>query len=438
MLTRRPKSLTQRRARQRESQRCHGALLNVAAMTAPILAAAAFCIAVTLIQIASLAIAIFRLRQTASGPLSRSCPPVSLVRPLCGIDNYAADTLRSTFELDYPHYEILFCVASASDAVLPLVRSLIAENPGARVKLLIGDELVSPNPKLNNVLKGWRAAHNDWIVIADSNVLMPRDYIQRLFASWRADTGLVASPPIGCRPHGIWAEIECAFLNTYQARWQYLVDSFGFGFAQGKTMLWRRADLDRAGGIAALAKEVAEDAAATKIGRHAGQKVRLINRPLAQPLGRRSAAEVWNRQLRWARLRRASFLLYFLPEIFSGGVLPLIAVAVLAHAFGQPLVLWVVAYGAFWYGGEMLLAAAAGWHVPALYPLYGLARDLLLPVLFVSALNGNHFVWRCNEMQVERMQRKPLSLMAESRPRVQEAAAGGRRRPPSMRQRFSG
>jgi ceramide glucosyltransferase len=144
-------------------------------MTTPILAAATFCIAVTLIQVASLAIAIVRLRQTACGPLSKFYPPVSLVRPLCGIDNYAADTLRSTFELDYPDCEILFCVATAQDTVLPLVRSLIAENPGARAKLLTGDERVSPNPKLNNVLKGWRAAHHDWIIIADSNVLMCAD-----------------------------------------------------------------------------------------------------------------------------------------------------------------------------------------------------------------------------------------------------------------------
>ena len=173
---------------------------------------------------------------------------------------------------------------------------------------MIGDERVSNNPKLNNVLKGWRAAQHDWIVLADSNVLMPPDYLQRLMASWRADTGLVASPPIGSKPRGIWAELECAFLNTYQARWQYVADAFGFGFAQGKTMLWRRADLERAGGIETLAKEVAEDAASTKIVRNAGLKVRLVDRPFPQPLGDRTAAEVWNRQLRWARLRRASFL----------------------------------------------------------------------------------------------------------------------------------
>jgi ceramide glucosyltransferase len=405
-------------------------------MTAPILAAAIFCIAVTFIHIASIAITIWRFRQASPLPPSRGqCLPVSLVRPLCGIDNYAADTLRSTFELDYSRYEILFCVASAKDPVLPLVRGLMAENPEVSAKLLIGDDRASPNPKLNNVLKGWRAAAHEWIIIADSNVLMPPDYMQRLFASWRMDTGLVASPPIGSRPDGIWAELECAFLNTYQARWQYLVDAFGRGFAQGKTMLWRRADLEGAGGIERLGKEVAEDAAATKIVRGAGLKVRLVHRPFAQPLGRRSAAEVWNRQLRWARLRRASFFLYFLPEIFSGGVLPMIAIAILADAYGYPLALSVATFGAFWYGAEMALAAAADWHLSPFYPLYAIARDLMLPVLFFSALHGDDFVWRGNEMQVERI--APRRMMARVRPRLREVAADSRRRLRSLRERMS-
>jgi len=404
-------------------------------MTAPILAAATFCIAVSAVQITSIAIAIARLRRSASNKRSFDHPPVSLVRPLCGVDNYAAETLRSTFELDYPCYEILFCVASAKDSVLPLVKTLIATYPKVAVRLLIGDDRVSTNPKLNNVVKGWRAAAHQWIVIADSNVLMPPDYIQQLFASWRDNTGLVASPPIGSHPQGFWAEIECAFLNTYQARWQYIVDSFGKGFAQGKTMLWRRVDLEHAGGIAALGKEVAEDAAATKIVRDAGLKVRLIDRPLAQPLGHRGAREVWNRQLRWARLRRASFLLYFLPEILSGGLLPMIVVGVLAKAFGLPLALCLASFGTLWYGGEMLLAAAAGWHVSPLYPIYGFVRDLILPALFVGALRGSDFVWRGNQMQVERMQ--PRQIMAKVRPRMHELATGSRRRLRALRGRMS-
>jgi ceramide glucosyltransferase len=406
-------------------------------MTAPILAAAFFLVATTSAHVTSIAIAAFRLRRGMPGkrPAPETLPAVSLVRPLCGIDNYASDTLGSTFGLDYPRYEILFCVASAKDPVVPLIETLISRQPEADAKLLVGDERVSNNPKLNNVLKGWRAAKHDWIVLADSNVLMPRDYLERLFAGWRADTGLVASPPIGSKPQGVWAELECAFLNTYQARWQYIADAFGFGFAQGKTMLWRRADLERAGGIATLAEEVAEDAAATKVVRGAGLKVQLVDRPFPQPLGYRTAAEIWHRQVRWARLRRASFLAYFLPEAVAGGVLPMMALAVVAPAVGLPAAASVVSFGLLWYGGETLLAAIVGWHVSARYPLICLLRDALLPVLFVSALQGDDFVWRGNEMQVERL--RPSGMMARMRPRLAAVAPRTRQRLRSLRERMS-
>lgn len=410
-------------------------------MTAPILYPATFCISVSSVHLASIVIAIARLRRRARRRRAQR-PAVSLVRPLCGLDNYAADTLASTFALDYPRYEILFCVAAADDPVVPLVKTLMARHRNANARLLIGDERLNNNPKLNNVAKGWRAAAHDWIIMADSNVLIPPDYVRLLLESWRPDTGLVASPPIGCRPQGFWANVECAFLNTYQARWQYTAESLGFGFAQGKTMLWRRDELERAGGIAALAKEVAEDAAATKIVRGAGLKVRLVDRPFPQPLGRRKAAEVWQRQLRWARLRRASFLVYFLPEIFSSGVLPMLALAVVASGLGAPIMLSVALFAAFWYGAEMLLAAAAGWPLGPLSPLYGLTRDLLLPVLFVSALRGSDFVWRGNEMQVKRRRRRiagarmrPRRVVARMRPRVQEIAEASRKRLRALRAR---
>jgi len=414
-----------------ESQRCHAFSLNNATMTAPILAAATLCIGATTIHIVSLAIAAVRLRRDARAerPAEDELPAVSLVRPLCGVDNYARETLASTFALDYRHCEILFCVATTKDPVVPLIESMMARHAGVGARLLVGDDRISANPKLNNVLKGWRAAKHDWIVLADSNVLLPHDYIERLFANWRSDTGLVASPPIGARPQGLWAELECAFLNTYQARWQYIADAFGCGFAQGKTMLWRRGDLESAGGIETLANEVAEDAASTKIVRGAGRKVRLVDRPFAQPLGHREAREVWHRQLRWARLRRASFFAYFLPEALSGGALPMLALAFAAPAFGLPAALSVTSLGALWYGAETLLAITAGWHVSARYPLICLARDLLLPVLFVAALFGDGFVWRGNEMQVERL--RPCAMP------LNELAPVARRRLRSLRERMS-
>jgi len=164
----------------------------------------------------------------------------------------------------------------------------MAEHPHIEARLLIGRSDVSTNPKLNNLVKGCYAARYNWILMVDSNVLMPTNHIQCMLSAWCQVTGLVSSPAIGCAPQSVWAELECAFLNTYQVRWQCFVDSIGLGFAQGKAMLWRRDLLDRMGGIEVLASEMAEDAAATKAIRKLGLRVRVVTDPFMQPLGYRT------------------------------------------------------------------------------------------------------------------------------------------------------
>jgi ceramide glucosyltransferase len=368
-------------------------------MTISIWIAALLCFAATTIHLASILIAARRCRRGRSRmAAAHGDVGVSLVRPLCGLDNCVEDTLRSAFRLDHPRYEIIHCVAVAGDPVVPLVKRLIAEHPGVAVRVLVGNESISDNPKLNNVCKGWRAAQYDRIVMTDSNVLLPPDYIERMLAAWRDDTGLVASPPVGCRPEGFWAELECAFLNGYQARWQLTADAIGFGFAQGKSMLYRRSDIDKAGGIRVLAAEPAEDAATTKIVRRAGLRVRLVDTPFEQPLGYRGAGEVWHRQLRWARLRRASFPQYFALELLAGGLWPLVMFAYLAAALGLPLAS-SLAFAALWFGCEALLMRAAGWHMSYRSPAAWLLRDLLLPALWVGGWLGSGFVWRGHHVQ---------------------------------------
>ncbi|HEX3952914.1 MAG TPA: ceramide glucosyltransferase, partial [Stellaceae bacterium] len=282
--------------------------------------------------------------------------------PVCGIDNFADATLASAFALDHPNYEIVFCVADADDPVLPLLRRAIAAHREIPAQLLVGDQRISVNPKLNNCIKGWDAARHPWIAVADSNVLMPPDYITRLLARWQPDTGVVCSMPIGSRPEGFAAELECAFLNTLQARYQYVGESVGQGFAQGKTMLFRRDLVERAGGIRALAAEVAEDAATTKMVRASGRRVHLVDLPFDQPLGHRTIRQVWSRQLRWARLRRVTFAWLFLPEIFVGSALPMFAAAVAAHGYGMSVPATIAALLCLWGSAEMGLAAWAGWH----------------------------------------------------------------------------
>jgi ceramide glucosyltransferase len=363
--------------------------------------AGAFAVAALLVHVATSLSAAWRCRRhTEPRPRPLQRPAVTIIRPVCGLDAYEEATLRSTFELDYPQLEILLCCASANDLVVPLAQRLIAEHPGVQARLLIGDDRVSDNPKLNNVIKGWRAASHGWIVITDSNVLLPRDYIDRLFEAWKPGTGLVSAPPIGARPANTWAELECAFLNGYQARWQFAADSLGFGFAQGKTLFWRRIDLERAGGIHALAAELAEDAASTKLVREQGLRVRLVDGAFPQPLGLRALPSVWSRQLRWARLRRATFPVMYSLEIFSGLFAPLVAGVLAAWALDLPELATALLYIAIWLGSEYGLAATAGWPLSWRSPLLWLLRDVLLPVLWLQSWLGNGLSWRGNDMSV--------------------------------------
>jgi ceramide glucosyltransferase len=366
-------------------------------MTLAVGLAGAFLVLAIGAQFASILLAFRHTRQPRHA--LPDSPAVTILRPVCGIENAVEETLHSTFAIDWPDYEIVFCCASAADPVMPLVERLIAEHPHVPARLLTGDDRISINPKLNNLVKGWAAARHDWVLMADSNIVLPADYIRQLFSFWLPGTGLVCSPPIGGRPEGAMAELECAFLNTYQARWQLAAAAIGLGFAQGKTMLWRRDILDAAGGIRALASEPAEDAAATKVVRNAGLRVRLAPGPFVQPLGARDFAHVWARQIRWARLRRTTFKAFFIPELFTGAFFPTLAVTALALADIVPYAA-IPAFAIVWYAAEAALARAAGWHLSGTAPLAWLVRDCLLPFLWIAAWVGNGFVWRGNAMQV--------------------------------------
>lgn len=325
-------------------------------------------------------------------------PRISLVRPLCGLESFSGETLRSSFTLEYPNYELIFCVANPFDPIIPWVRAAMRAHPEVPSHLLIGDEKISINPKLNNMVRGWKTARFDHIAFIDSNVLLAPEFLQSLVLALRDDTGVVSAPPIGVAPRGFWAHVECAFLNTYEARWQYAADAVGMGFAQGKTLFYRRRELDS--GFMELADEPAEDAASTKMVRRRGLRARLAM-PSSQPLGTRSAADVWSRQLRWARLRRVTFPLEFAPEILTGCGVPLLSAGLAAYGFDFPVLPTVSILFAAWYVPEILMAAFCRWPANASMAAALIIRDGLIPALWVAAWMSRNFTWRGNGIEVD-------------------------------------
>jgi ceramide glucosyltransferase len=329
------------------------------------------------------------------GDLQRQLP-VSLVIPIAGLERSEIETALSAFDIRYPDLELLFCAFDEDEPRLASLRRRIAASPHVKAKLLVGRAHVSANPKLDNIEKGWTAAQAELIAVVDGNVAFPPDLIDRLLAVWDASTGLSSSPSIGVEPSGLWAEVECAFLNTFHARWQLSADCFGGGFANGKAMLFRRDLLANRGGFRGLSFDIAEDSAATKLVREANLKVRLVDRPFEQLLGRRSMAQVWRRQLRWAQLRRQSFPFVFLWECLTTSATPLLSGLGVAILAGWPVGWTLLGIAAVWYGVEAVLALAVGWPwSPVSFVAY-IIRDGMALAIWPIALAKNRYIWRGN------------------------------------------
>ncbi|MER5172686.1 ceramide glucosyltransferase [Thioclava sp. GXIMD2076] len=343
------------------------------------------------VHLVTVAQGLWRYRRRPAAEIAAR-PMVTLLRPVCGLDRFDAETLETSFKLDYPSYEVIFCAAVEHDPAVEVLRALAARYPRVSCQILIGEDRITGNPKLNNLEKGFRAAHGEWIAMADANLLLPPDYIDRMLEVVEADTGLVTSPPIGIRAGNFWGAVEAAFLNSFQARWQLSADMLGNGFAQGKTLCWRRDVLEKAGGLVALGRDLAEDVASTKAVRRQGLKVRVVRKPFAQPVGSRGFRAVWDRQLRWARVRRDGFLMIFAAEILLGPWLPALALG-LAGAWALIPVLCCV-----WYLAEWALAKRAGWPHGARDVAAMVARDILMPALWVMTWARRGFEWRGSAM----------------------------------------
>lgn len=367
----------------------------------PTIAFAALGFAV-LSHIVSIAVVIVRFRSETPAPSTeRERPLVTLIRPLRGLEPGLDRCLESTFHLTYRPLQLLFCVEDEEDRAVPLVRCLIDAHQGMDATLLIGRDDIGANPKVNNLAKGWQAARGEWVILSDSNALLPPDFVQSLRARLDPKAGLVSTAASVIDPIGLAAHTEAAFMNTYQSRWMLYGDALGIAFAQGRTVMLPKETLDAAGGISALAEEAADELAATLLVRHNGKRVRLARHALPQPVGKRPMRTVIRRQMRWAKLRRAGVPLVYATE-FTSFPIVIFALAGTLSAAGYLSLLWIGTAIAGWYTLELLLARAANW--PSSWRLIGglVVRDFLLPLVWLAGWFGNSSSWRGRSVSLAR------------------------------------
>jgi len=321
--------------------------------------------------------------------------PLSIMVPIKGADPAIAENLQALFAQDYPQFEIVFALADANDPAIPLIERLMAAHPHVPARLTTDPIPRSGNPKLDNLQRAWPWVRHELVVMCDVNVRLRPGGLRRFASQLAPGVGLLTAAPVATEPEGFCGELETAFFNTGGARWLIAADRFGYGTGVGQLMVLRRRDLERIGGIDAMAGGVCEDAALAAAIRRAGLAVRIASEPAWHPVGRRRFRDLWQRHLRWQCCRKYYALPLF---VFEPAVSPS-ATAVIGGIWwgwftGLPVVPLVVGHLAAWLVVEGSYARAQGWHLSWLSPIAWLVREAMIPALWLRATVARSLIWR--------------------------------------------
>jgi len=325
--------------------------------------------------------------------------PVSVLKPLKGVDADLEANLESFFRLDYPCYEVVLGVADPGDPALEVARRVAARHPHVPSAVVADERRVGHNPKVNNLANLLARARHGMILISDSNVAADPALLRDMVAELeQPGVGLVTSQIRGVGGTGLGGVLEAVQLNAFVSGAVAAVTRVGRRVcAVGKSMLLRRSDLERIGGFHRLGRYLAEDQVCGEEVRALGLAVVVSSRPVDNVLGHLGVRGFSARHLRWARIRRRIAAPWYLAEVLANPVPPALALVavdprpVTAGLAAATLgTLSVLARGA-----ERRLAVRRSALVyPPLELLRGVLVGLLWPVPFVSSSvewRGNRF-----------------------------------------------
>jgi ceramide glucosyltransferase len=324
---------------------------------------------------------------------NRDLPPLSFVVPVKALDAGFRRAQESLLTQSYPEAELLVSAAEEDSHALAAIRDILARAARFPARILRSTGHFAASPKLNNLIEAFRQARYDTIFMKDSNTILADGDVEAAVRHLTPDAGLVVAVPVAIDAKNFPARIEQSIMNAAHARVLMVASLLGLEVGVGKFMLFRRPDLDRAGGIPALASTVGEDNAMGKALARLGLKTVFSHRVVRQELGARRLADVYDRQMRWAVIRRDEERVAFLLELFNFALPAAIAAAFAAPLLGFPSVAAAVATIVGWFVAETILIFAKSWGLSPSAPITFACREVMLPCVWLNAWLTNRVVW---------------------------------------------
>ena len=323
----------------------------------------------------------------------RDAAPISILKPLAGIDDGLDENLRTFFEQRYPDFEILFAVRSPGDPAIAVVERLRALYPNVPSRLIVTGEPPYPNAKVFSLDLMLAAARHDLLVMSDSDIRVTPDMLATIAAEFQdAHLGLATCPYRAVPGRSFWNTLEAVGLNTEFLGGVLVARMLdGMKFALGPTIAARRATLAGIGGFDAVKDFLAEDFVMGNLAAAHGDGVILSSYVIQHRIGAQPLAANLRHRLRWNRSTRRSRPAGYVGQLFTN---PL------------PLALLLCAIKPEWWpavAATVTLRAAAAWATagyvlrdPLTARLFFLVplQDLLSFVMWLAGFFGNTILWR--------------------------------------------
>lgn len=316
--------------------------------------------------------------------------PISILKPLAGLDLDLESNLRTFFEQDYPDFELLFAVRDANDPAVAIVERLCREYEHVPTRLLITGEPPYPNAKVFSLDRMLAAAEHDLVVMSDSDIRVGRHFLRDVAAEFQ-DAGLgVATCPYRAVPGpGLWSKMEATGMNTDFLAGVLVARMLeGMQFAVGPTIVARRRALRSIGGFDRLKDYLAEDFVMGKFASEAGHGVILSSAVVEHHIGGSGFLNNAAHRIRWTRSTRRSRRWGYLGQLFT---MPLpLALALTAANFScwpYALAALMLRYAAAYAVSSRVLHARINW---LLLPL----EDMAGFFFWAAGFFGKTILWR--------------------------------------------
>ena len=328
-----------------------------------------------------------------AGP-SEYRPALSVLKPISGLEPELYQNLRTFCDQDYPDYQIIFGVLDPDDPAIAVINRLIKEFPQRRAVLMVDKTVTGNNSKVSNLANMYRVVEHDLLVIADSDMRVGRDYLRAVAAPFAdPQVGAATCLYMGVPIDGLASRLGAMFINDCFAPSVLVALALEeLRYCFGATMAVRRTALEKMGGFAVLADQLADDHMLGRRIAEQGLKIALPPYIVENYVWESGFKRLFLHELRWARTIRTmrplgyafSFITYpvavsalcvlIFPMKAAG--LTLLVVSVIMRALLHRAV----------HAGFRIPGTTQAWLVPF--------RDLLSFAVWVVSFFGRSVQWR--------------------------------------------